>query len=176
MEKREIRTVGGRRYNLDTAKKIGTSADATLYKKKNGEFFLHRTGENKIKSLSYYDAGKWAEENLNEEEYAAAFEYSEKSQQVVYSLPQYAIEKLRTMAGDRKTSASQILTEMIMNTIYLPESHSRLLTTREAANYVGLGIQSFRKWADEIGATRYIGPKSVRFDKEVIDKAIDQLK
>ena len=42
MEKREIRTVGGRRYNLDTAKKIGTSADATLYKKKNGEFFLHR--------------------------------------------------------------------------------------------------------------------------------------
>lgn len=175
MEKREIRTVGGRRYNLDTAKKIGTSADATLYKKRNGEFFLHREGENKIKSLSYYDAGKWAEENLNEEEYAAAFEYSAKPQQVVYHIPQYAIEKLRTMAGDRKTSASQIITEMIMNTIYLPESHSRLLTTREAADYVGIGVQTFKKWADEIGATKHIGNRILRYDVEVIDKAIDKL-
>lgn len=184
MEKREIRTVGGRRYNLDTAKKIGTSADATLYKKKNGEFFLHRAGENKIESMIFRDARKWAQKNLTEDEFAAAFEYSEKAQQVVYSLPQFAIEKLRTMAGDRRKAASQILTDLIMSavdgyeeeTAQAPARRVRLLTAQEAADYVGLGIQTFKKWADEIGATKHIGERAVRYDVEVIDEAIKNLK
>ena len=184
MEKREIRTVGGRRYNLDTAKKIGTSADATLYKKKNGEFFLHRAGENKIESMIFRDARKWAQKNLTEEEFTAAFEYSEKAQQVVYHLPQYAVEKLRTMAGDRRKPASQIITDLIMgaidsekeDTAAPPARRVRLLTTQEAADYVGIGVQTFKKWADEIGATKHIGNRILRYDVEVIDKAIEQLK
>ena len=184
MEKREIRTVGGRRYNLDTAKKIGTSADATLYKKRNGEFFLHRTGENKIESMIFRDARKWAQKNLTAEEFETTFEYSEKPQQVVYHIPQYAIEKLRTMAGDRRKPASQIITDLIMGTIdskeedtaALPARRVRLLKTQEAADYVGLGVQAFKKWADEIGAAKHINSRVLRYDVEVIDKAIDQLK
>lgn len=183
-ERKEYRTVGGRRYNLETAKKIGTSANATLYKKKNGEFFLHREGVDKIESLIFRDAMKWAQRNLTPEEYTAAFEYSDKSQQVVYSLPQFAIEKLRTMAGDRRKAASQILTDLIMSavdgyeeeTAQPPARRVRLLTAQEAADYVGLGIQTFKKWADEIGATKHIGERAVRYDVEVIDETIKNLK
>lgn len=181
---REIRTVGGRRYNLDTAKVIGTSADATLYKKRNGEFFLHREGSHKIESMIFRDARKWAQNNLTEEEFKAEFEYSDEAQTVTYSLPQYAIEKLRTMAGDRRKQPSQIITDLIMGTIdseeedtaALPARRVRLLKTQEAADYVGLGVQTFKKWADEIGATKHIGNRILRYDVEVIDKAIDQLK
>ena len=177
----EIRTVGGRRYNLDTAKKVGTSADATLYRKKNGEFFLHREGENKIESLIVRDARKWAKKNLTEEEYMDAFEYSDKKQQVLYSLPQYAIEKLRTMAGDRRVSASQLITDLIMGAI--DDVHeevekpapirARLIDAKEGANYCGVSVPTFKKWADEIGATRHIR-KSVRYDLTVIDEALDK--
>lgn len=183
-ERKEYRTVGGRRYNLETAKKIGTSANATLYKKKNGEFFLHREGVDKIESLIFRDAMKWAQRNLTPEEYTAAFEYSDKPQQVVYSLPQFAIEKLRTMAGDRRKAASQILTDLIMSavdgyeeeTAQAPARRVRLLTAQEGADYVGLGIQTFKRWADEIGATKHIGERAVRYDVEVIDDAIKNLK
>lgn len=179
----EIRTVGGRRYNLDTAKKIGTAGETTLYRKNSGEFFLNEDGTRKIVSLIYRDAVKWAKKNLTEEEFAAAFEYSEKAQQVMYHLPQYAVEKLRTMAGDRRKPASQIITDLIMGAIDSEEEDTaapparrvRLLTTQEAADYVGIGVQTFKKWADEIGATKHIGNRILRYDVEVIDKAIEKL-
>ena len=191
----EIRTVGGRRYNLDTAKKVGTSADATLYRKKNGEFFLHREGENKIESLivrddgpetpaagdSHLGSGKLLLSLLAEEEYLSAFEYSDKKQQVLYSLPQYAIEKLRTMAGDRRVSASQLITDLIMGAI--DDVHeevekpapirARLIDAKEGANYCGVSVPTFKKWADEIGATRHIR-KSVRYDLTAIDEALNK--
>ena len=180
---REIRTVGGRRYNLDTAKVIGTSADATLYKKRNGEFFLHREGSHKIESMIFRDARKWAQNNLTEEEFKAEFEYSDEAQTVTYSLPQYAIEKLRTMAGDRRKQPSQIITDLIMGTlddvkeqtIETPARKVRLITAQEGADYVGLGVQTFKKWADEIGATKHIGGRAVRYDIEVIDAEIKNM-
>ena len=51
---------------------------------------------------------------------------------------------------------------------------TRLLHADQAQRYTGMGRNAFRKWADEIGATRKFGG-SVRFDKVVIDKALDQM-
>ena len=50
----------------------------------------------------------------------------------------------------------------------------RMLTTQQACAYTGRGQNTARKWLDEIGATRHFG-KSVRFDRVVIDKALDSL-
>ncbi len=110
----EIRVVGGRRYNLDTAKKIGTAGDITLYRKNSGEFFLHEDGTRKINSLIYRDAEKWARKNLTKEEYKAAFEASDAKKQVMFHLPEYAIYKLKNMAADRRKPMSEILTDIIM--------------------------------------------------------------
>lgn len=110
----EIRVVGGRRYNLETAQKLGTAAETTLYRKTSGEFFLHKENTRKIESLIYRDAKKWAKANLTEEEFRAAFEHSDKKKQVMFHLPEYAIYKLKNMAADRRKPMSEILTDIIM--------------------------------------------------------------
>ena len=51
---------------------------------------------------------------------------------------------------------------------------TRMLHADQAQRYTGMGRTAFRKWADSIGATRKFG-SSVRFDKNVIDKALDNL-
>lgn len=50
----------------------------------------------------------------------------------------------------------------------------RLLTSEDLCAYLGRGKNSARAWADEIGATRKFG-KSVRFDRVVIDAALDAM-
>lgn len=50
----------------------------------------------------------------------------------------------------------------------------RMLTTNDACAYIGRGKNSARAWLDEIGATRKFG-KAVRFDKVIIDRALDTL-
>lgn len=88
-------------YDTSTARKVGTwcssedprefqYVEETLFRKKNGEFFLHglggpasvyrvatsenswKTGE-KILPLSFDQARQWAESKLSAEEYEAAF-------------------------------------------------------------------------------------------------------
>lgn len=53
-------------------------------------------------------------------------------------------------------------------------SETRMLTADQGERYSGMGKNNFRKWADSIGATRKFG-KSIRFDKTVIDKALDAM-
>ena len=94
------RIINGKRYNTDTAKFLGYVGYShpgdfsfwkeTLYIKKTGEFFLHCiggamsryarrigldewTGGEEIHPLSPEEAQKWAEENLEAEEYEAIF-------------------------------------------------------------------------------------------------------
>ena len=50
----------------------------------------------------------------------------------------------------------------------------RMLTLRQAAQYTGTGLNTCRAWCDEIGATRKFSDKCVRFDKTVIDAALDR--
>ena len=52
--------------------------------------------------------------------------------------------------------------------------NTRLLSADQAGQYVGMGRTVFRKWADQIGATRQFG-RRVMFDKVVIDKALDAM-
>lgn len=49
----------------------------------------------------------------------------------------------------------------------------RLLNTREAATYLGVGLKKARDYCEEIGAVKRFG-KSVLFDKAVIDKALSR--
>ena len=49
----------------------------------------------------------------------------------------------------------------------------RMLGIDEAAKYLGLGKVVTRTWMDEIGATRKFG-RRVLFDKQIIDRALDQ--
>lgn len=48
----------------------------------------------------------------------------------------------------------------------------RLLSVREGADYAGVGLNTFRAWAEQIGAVRRIGSR-VLYDRNVIDAALD---
>ena len=50
----------------------------------------------------------------------------------------------------------------------------RMMTINEGATYTGRGRTAFRRWADQIGATRRFG-RSVRYDKRIIDAALDAM-
>lgn len=52
--------------------------------------------------------------------------------------------------------------------------NTRMLSADQAGQYVGMGRNTFRKWADQIGATRKFGSR-VMFDKVVIDRALDMM-
>lgn len=51
---------------------------------------------------------------------------------------------------------------------------ARMLTIEQAQVYTGLGRCTCRKWCEEIGAARRFG-RMMRFDRIVIDAALDQL-
>ena len=53
-------------------------------------------------------------------------------------------------------------------------SDKRMLDRYEGAQYTGMGVNSFRKWCEDIGAVRRFG-KSLRFDRVVIDRALDEM-
>lgn len=53
-------------------------------------------------------------------------------------------------------------------------SDKRMLDVFEGAGYTGMGINSFRKWSESIGAVRRFG-RSVRYDRRVIDVALDNM-
>lgn len=50
--------------------------------------------------------------------------------------------------------------------------NTRMLDAVQGATYCGMGRTTFRKWAEQIGAVRKFG-QLVRFDKKVIDAALD---
>lgn len=93
--------INGKKYDTETAKKVGFTCSSLsrkdfsfweeeLYKKKSGEFFLHGSGgpasqyskrvdmtrwsgDERIIPLTEEKAKKWAEENLNADEYEEIF-------------------------------------------------------------------------------------------------------
>ena len=50
----------------------------------------------------------------------------------------------------------------------------RMFDVYEGAQYTGMGVNSFKKWSESIGAVRRFG-RSVRFDCRVIDGALDNM-
>lgn len=57
----------------------------------------------------------------------------------------------------------------------ITDTDNRLLTIRETAKYIRVGVTNTRKFMDEIGATVKIGNR-VLADKQVIDEYIDRTK
>ena len=135
--------INQKRYDTDTAKKLGTReyshpgdfnwTSETLYQKRTGEFFLHGeggaaskyaeavgqnswSGGERIMPLSFEDARKWAEENLEADEYEAIFgEVSEDGAKktIGLSLPESVVEKLRTEAGKSGQTMSDIVAGLV---------------------------------------------------------------
>lgn len=97
--------INGKRYNTDTANEVGYFSNGfirtdfdfyeeTLYKKKNGEFFLETYGGARTKNAEYRgyntwsggtriipltdkEAQAWAEKHLSTEDYLKIFEAEE---------------------------------------------------------------------------------------------------
>lgn len=106
--------INGKRYDTDTATAIGEHEESsisefnyvseTLYRKRNGEYFLHGYGHaasrysrtsstggwvpgEKIIPLTYVDAMRWAEKNLEVDEYESEFgEVSENGDDTVLTI------------------------------------------------------------------------------------------
>ena len=55
------------------------------------------------------------------------------------------------------------------------EIQPRMVPIPQGAAYCGMGRTTFRKWAIEIGALKFFGPKMLRVDLDIVDKALDAL-
>lgn len=101
--------INGKKYNTETATMLGSwdngiygdldSVSETLYRKKNGEYFVHGEGGPRtqycevigntwyngeaIIPMDYKTAREWAEEHLSVEEYEAAFGEVDESDETV---------------------------------------------------------------------------------------------
>lgn len=54
--------------------------------------------------------------------------------------------------------------------------NARLLTTEQASKYIGMGRTNASQWLASIGARVVFSPKCVRYDRIVIDKALDEVR
>lgn len=135
------RFIDGRRFDTDRAKPIAewqnmsdqTSFDylrETLYRKKNGEYFLHGEGHantrygnwqgntggwgEKIMPMSPGDARLWAESHLTAEGYADIFgEQDGKSTLFLNGISLSTKQKLEIIREDTGKSIVQIIEEMV---------------------------------------------------------------
>lgn len=52
---------------------------------------------------------------------------------------------------------------------------ARLLTLEQACTVTGMGRNRCREWCDRNGATRKLSARMVRFDKIIINQALDRM-
>lgn len=135
--------INNRKYNTDTAKELGYirinegdglyEVEETLYKKRNGEYFLHGWGGagtkyaeqlsynswcsgSRIMPLSYDEAKKWAEGNLSVEEYESAFgEVSEGDgkSNMTYHLSEDIIAEIAKISAKLQISKSRAIEKAV---------------------------------------------------------------
>lgn len=137
------KVINGKRYNTDTAQLMGEHSygypgdfdyvSEELYRKQTGEFFIHGeggahtsyavavgqnswSGGERITPLSYAEAQKWAEEHLGGEEYDKIFgavDDSDEKRTVAIRLTAGSAEKLKRLAAQAGTNASEIIEKLI---------------------------------------------------------------
>ncbi len=128
--------IGGKRYDTETAKEMGSYQylyrndfhwfAETLYRKSTGEYFLYGeggpasrysrsvgqnewTGGERIIPLTVEAAQKWAEENLDGDDYESIFgpvEEADNKRTVSFSLPESVIAKIKNGAAEQGMSLS----------------------------------------------------------------------
>ncbi len=139
------KVINGRRYDTETAEKVAEAYsrlarndfgywEEELYRKRTGEFFLYGwggpssrysvssglnswSGGEKIIPLTIEEAQKWAERNLDGDEYAAIFGEvieTEEKKTVSLSLNVGAIEALKRKAAAEKISLSEFVERLIL--------------------------------------------------------------
>lgn len=132
--------INGKLYDTDTAKEIGSRFHGegvrdfrhyseTLYRKRTGEYFLYGeggpmsryaetigqnqwSGGEKIIPLDYKAATKWAEENMDADDYQAEFgQVSEEGERVTLSISVDAAvaDRIRKAAAEAGTSVSSLI-------------------------------------------------------------------
>lgn len=52
---------------------------------------------------------------------------------------------------------------------------SRMLTIEQACQYLNRGRTRTRQFCDKVGATVRMGERCVRYDRTIIDKALDEM-
>ena len=138
--------INNKSYDTETAEKLGNwyngmswndwnVCSETLYRKRNGEFFLlGEGGANtryaqqcrpdgwtsgwEIMPLTYQAAQQWAEEHLKPEEYEAIFgEIPEDDGReiITFSLSTATVEKIKREAAKRSISKSAVIDELFKN-------------------------------------------------------------
>lgn len=138
--------INNRRYDTETAELLGSDSYSNrrdfshwtekLYRKRNGEYFLHgeggpmsryaeRTGVNewdggeKIIPLTADAARKWAEEHLDADEYEKIFgvveedEDDEKTAWTIRVSPA-TIERVKRIAGEKNMKLSEVVENAVM--------------------------------------------------------------
>lgn len=61
-----------------------------------------------------------------------------------------------------------------MNTANRSET-ARMMTLQQACGYCGMGRTAFRPWARQIGAEKAFGSHLIRYDRVIIDRALDTM-
>ena len=137
------KVINGKVYDTDTARKIGcfdyglgdriSGWSDTLYVKRTGEYFLlgeggpgskysvctgvnESSGSTKIFPLSYDDACKWAEENLDGDEYIAEFgaiAEDDTNVKLTLYLPASTIERAKRKVAQDGTTLSAYVDALI---------------------------------------------------------------
>ena len=136
--------INGKVYDTETAKRLGWYENTynvrdfhycceTLYRKKTGEYFLHGEGGpmsryaeasgmnswssgERIMPMTYAEATRWAEENLDGDEYEEIFGAvieDDTKKLVTYNLTVTSIEKLKRLSEMQGISASELLDQII---------------------------------------------------------------
>ena len=109
----EVRTKT-KRYNTDTALKVLTIEGETLYRKRNGEFFL--ADEEGVTPLIYEQAKEWAGRTADRKTYDAFFGKVKEGKKVVrtFSLSEGVIEVAKREAARTGKSLSDVVARAII--------------------------------------------------------------
>jgi hypothetical protein len=137
--------IKGKRYDTDTAKKVGEDHylypgdfnywKEALYRKMTGEFFLYGEGGEaskyrertydgmwcsgeKITPMTLQEAQEWAEGHLSGDEYEDIFgevDESGEKSQISMWLDKALVERLKRLSSDKGISASDFVAGLIRN-------------------------------------------------------------
>ena len=134
------KTIGGSKYDTDTAKMVGSNAygqvgdfshwEEELYKTKSGKFFLHGEGGansrygvwegnegsygEKIMPMSEEEAKKWTESALDGDEYENIFgDVEEDTAQISAIITQEAKDKLEVKKKELRMTTSELIQKLI---------------------------------------------------------------
>lgn len=138
--------INGKVYDTSTAKRLGEYEPSpyksdfhwfaeTLYKKMNGEFFIHGEGNaaskysktvgqnewaggEKIIPLTYEEAQAWAEKHLDGDDYISIFgepDEDDSKAQIHINLPVATIAKVKALAAKRGETVSGFINALILS-------------------------------------------------------------